>query len=636
MLQFIRNRAKTFLVQGVLWLIILAFVGTIFLVWGRGKEKSNAVIAKVGGSRISRAEYFRAYKQYEDFYRQQLGGIGNLELLNSLNLQRVALDSLISRTLQLNEARKENILVSDEELADSIYQNPSFQSKGKFDKELYLRILAANHLSPSDYENAVRTDLTLAKLGRLVRSAVYIPEDEVREQYLREKKKVQAAYLIVSPAVFRERVQVTDEALKKYYQDNKESFRTPEKREVELLVTDPESFKSEVSLADEELNGYFQGHPDEFSTPEKIRASHILVALDRGADEETTKKAKEKLTAILKELDSGVPFEDLARKYSDDPGSKEIGGELGYFARGQMVREFEEAAFALNPGEVAREVRSSFGFHVIKMEERVPPSTKSFDEVKEEIRGKLTGEKTKEMAEKFLTEISKRPKLKEEDWSLLPQQFLKLVYFKESSESGKGLSRLPGSEALVQAIFGTGKGAVGPVTPVGPKFSLPKVLEIVQPVIPSFGDIQPDVRDKFTEAESKKLMDDEIKRDLERLKGGTPLEEVAGELGLEVKNSGLFQKEDFLKSIPTFQKVRDAAFALEVGEFKSVQAEKVQVILKVVRQEFPGDAEFQKDKEEFKKKALASRQEMAYEQWMKALRDRAEKAGQIQIREDLL
>jgi peptidyl-prolyl cis-trans isomerase C len=194
--------------------------------------------------------------------------------------------------------------------------------------------------------------------------------------------------------------------------------KKPEIKEQLLFFTDNylanEYLKREVAqkvtVSDADVKSYYEDHKEEFRTPEMVKASHILVKVDRSASEEEKKKAKEKATDILNKAKSGEDFAKLASELSDDPGSKTKGGDLGFFAKGRMVKPFEDAAFSLKPGEISGLVESQYGFHIIKVEEKKEPSLEPFDKVQEQIRQKLIQESIKTKITEFIDKAMKDSK----------------------------------------------------------------------------------------------------------------------------------------------------------------------------------------------------------------------------------
>jgi parvulin-like peptidyl-prolyl isomerase len=203
-------------------------------------------------------------------------------------------------------------------------------------------------------------------------------------------------------------------------------------------------------------------------------------------------------------------------------------------------------------------------------------------------------------------------------------------------ERGKPVLGLEGSEPLVREIFGLSAGSAGTVQSVGSVFALPKLIRIVEPAVPPFEEVRAQAEEKYIEEESGNLLETESTLQLDRLKAGASLEEIAGELGLDIKDTGLIERDDFLKDVPSFTQIRDAAFSMNVGEFQKVRADQFHVLLKLEKKDPPTDAEFQEKREEYGNHLLNERREMAYQEWLQALRDRAEQKKQIFIDRSLL
>lgn len=348
-----KMRKKKFIIW-ILWAVVIAFIGTIFLIWGAGggggRQSGGIEIAQVNGEKISRLEYQQTYKRYSDFYRKLYGDRFE-EIAGDLPKQVV--DDLIREKILLREAKKWKIVVSDKEIVAEL-QESFTDEEGKFNQDAYNRYRdQAPHSWWRNREESARNDIAVRKLEALVKSTAKVTETEVLNYYQKEYLSARLAHILIDP--------------KKY-------------------------------LKPEEIKTYFQEHQDDFKTDEQVKASHVLVKLDEEATLEEEAKAKEKIDNILAQIRAGADFAEMAKKHSEcSSGAK--GGDLGFFGQGQMIKEFEAVAFALSEGEVSEPVKTKFGYHIIRLEEKKPGKYEELEEVREEVIEKMVMEEEKGVAE---------------------------------------------------------------------------------------------------------------------------------------------------------------------------------------------------------------------------------------------
>ncbi len=401
MLDLIRKKQKTVIIKVVFWAIIATFVGTIFLVWGKGSErgeKDPTMAAVVNGTRIGYDDYQNAYsnlyRMYQNVYREKF----TPALEKKLGLRQQALDALVEETLLVQEAGRQGLEVSRKELVKAIAEIPAFQDNGAFSRDRYLRVLASQRLNPDDFEKMEQRQLLIEKIRDKIQQGVTVSDDAIAKEYRDRNEKIALAFVRLSPALFESRVKVDEAALKSYFTEHQEAFRLPETASLRYLLFEPGQYAKDVTYEDGELQGYYRHHLDQFEIPEQVKAAHILIKLPPDASPEL-KEQKRKLAAeVLEKARAGQDFAQLAKKYSDDPGSAAKGGELGLFPRGTMVAPFEKAAFSLAPGQISDIVESPFGFHIIKVEQHIDAGVKPFAEVAETVKTGLQAEKAQKLA----------------------------------------------------------------------------------------------------------------------------------------------------------------------------------------------------------------------------------------------
>ncbi len=401
MLDFVRNKQKSIIIKIAFAIIILSFVIGYAMLSSPGGpvgEDQSAEAVVVNGKPIAyndfQSTYSGLYQVYQNIYQDQF----TPALEKQLKLAEKTLNSLIDQELLQEEAERQQIKVSGEELVDAIAQIPAFQENGVFNKDRYLQVLAYQRLNSDQFEAMQRSELITAKVREQLQAGVTVTEAEIDEEFRDNNEKVNLNFVSLTPASFEEKVKVTDEALAAYFAEQQEVFRVPEMVSLRYLQFVPERYLDEVTFDDSELEKYYRRHLDKFEILEKVKASHILIKVDEGADDAVRAEKKAFAEKLLERAKAGEDFAKLARENSDDAASAVNGGNLGYFTRGSMVKPFEQAAFSMKPGDISDLVETIFGYHIIKVEEYTEPGVRSLAEAMDEVKEGLRQEKAKQLA----------------------------------------------------------------------------------------------------------------------------------------------------------------------------------------------------------------------------------------------
>lgn len=393
MLENIREHSQGPVAKGILGLIILTFA-----VAGIGGYTSSVdtSVAEVNGEKISQQTFDQAYQAQRSRMMQQFG-----EMFDTLaadpaymaNLRKGVLDNIINEKLMDQSVRDLAIRVSDEQIRESIRTMPEFQVNGTFDNNRYLAVInQAGFYQSSDFRDYLRVEMTRRQLTQaLVSSAFSLPYQEAQLSMLQNQKR-DIAYATISAEQFKQDVEISDEELTQYYQNNQAMFENQEKVKLEYVTLDVNDIAKTITVSDEEVSQYYKDNINEFSTDEQRRVSHILVEF---GDDESAAESKAK--GILARLSAGESFEELAKTESADTFSGENGGDLDWIERGVMDEAFDEAAFALaKVNDLTDIVKTSFGYHIIKLTEFKPSIVTSFDEVKETLISRIANDKAQD------------------------------------------------------------------------------------------------------------------------------------------------------------------------------------------------------------------------------------------------
>lgn len=402
MLEVIRAHSKGWLAKLILTLITVPFA--LFGIDAYLKDAgAGASVAKVDGATISIQEYRNAMQSLRD--RLQKENPKDIGALDSPEVKQSVLDRLINTRLLNAEVDNNNFKVTNEQLAQFITSLPEFQQGGKFSQEVYDKLLSQNQMTPSQFEKKMRGELLLQQVrdgfpglaftSKAVEDAVLNVEHQQREVSVAE----------IKTADFISQVNVDPSEVQAYYEKHKDKFKVPEQVKLEFVMLSANTLIPKMQTTDEEAKKFYDENASKFQGSEQRHASHILIGASANASPEAKAEAKKKAEQVLAEVKKNpAKFAELAKKYSQDPGSAEKGGDLGTFGRGSMVKPFEDAAFSMKLGEVSGLVQSDFGYHIIKLTEIVGQG-QGFETLKPQIRAELMYQKAlvkfSEQAEAF-------------------------------------------------------------------------------------------------------------------------------------------------------------------------------------------------------------------------------------------
>ncbi len=389
MLDAIRKNAQGWAVKVIFGLIIVVFV-----FWGVGSinDQKTSAVAYVNEQPITFTQYKRQYEGELERIKEQFKDITS-EQLKQIDFKRQVLEQLVDQTLLEQKAGETGITASNEEIRRTIAGIKAFRNdQGRFDADIYRRVLAAQGMTPAEFEEAYRKNLTAQTLlGHLAATAV-VGEAEARGMFVFAREKARAEIVTFPLDVHLSRVTVDEEQAKAFYAANEARFEAPAMARIDYLEFTPAALArpNEVEVA--EARDYFQANMKDFAQEESIRARHILAKVAADASPQEVERARKKIEDIRGRIKSPKDFANIAVKFSEGP-SAPGGGDLGWFGRGTMVPAFEDAAFALAPGVVSEPVRSDFGWHLILVEEKKEAGIPAFAEVRDEIARKVAEEK---------------------------------------------------------------------------------------------------------------------------------------------------------------------------------------------------------------------------------------------------
>ncbi|HFD78953.1 MAG TPA: peptidylprolyl isomerase [Gammaproteobacteria bacterium] len=527
MLQAIRDRAMGWLGWIIMGLIIITFA--LFGLSSYLHDKGRAYAAKVNDVEITPRELQLAYQEQLAQLQQMLGDAYNPALIDEKLVKKRALDTLIERTLLRQAAQEAGMVISDQYLAAAIQSNPRFQEGGSFSKERYQRLLYQQGRRPAGYEEQMRRLLQAQQLVDGVTQTAFVTPRELEEAYRLQEQKRDFAYLLVPAKPLEKGIKVTDDEIKAYYDEHTDEFMVPEKVRLSYLRLTGDQLASGIEVDEEALRAYYEEKKESLARKEQRRARHILIQVPADADDATVGKARKEAEDLLQQIRKGADFAKLAKEHSDDPGSASRGGDLGFFARGAMVPEFDKAVFALEKGGIAGPVRTQFGFHIIQLTDIRAGGMPSLDEVRKELTAEL---QKREVDDLFYEQLEKLTDTSYENPGSLDAAADALGLKIQTSDwvsekGGPGIGQYP---ALMAAVFSEdvleGGNNSEPIE-VGPNDVIVARVEEREPAHPApLAEVKDRIAAMLKQQKARQQARATGESLLEKLRSGTPLKDL--------------------------------------------------------------------------------------------------------------
>ncbi len=565
MFDLFRSREKS---VRILLGVLLGLVALSMLVYlipggfgggGGGAVSGQNVVASVGNQNITALDVQRAVEGITKGQQNLPKGILAMYVPSLVN-------QMIEAKAMAYKAREMGLQISDQELGDAIQSELTAAMGGKFDMNYYTSVLAQQGLTPADFESQRREAMLGARLENLEAQSLIISDQEVKAEYQRKNLKVGLDYLEFQSKDFASKVNKDPTLVKAYFDKNRAEFRMPEKRDFNLIVGTIADFVQNTKISDAELRKDYQDNMDSYRIPERVLVRHILIKT-QGQPKEDAPKLKAKAEDILKQLQHGGNFAELAKQNSDDPGSKVKGGELGWIVRGQTVANFEKAAFSLKPGELSGVIETEYGYHILQVEDKQAAHTQSFDEVKPQILAQAQKDAGTDNLKKAVDaaheEILRNPGQAEAIAKKYNLKFFKLT----DMGNATALPEVNAQPEVLSAIFAAPKGGVTDVVDAANQSK--EAFAVITNITPArnaeYAEVQNDVLQHYTTAESQRLSQEAAKKAAERARKGESLEAIGKEYGASVKTAAPFTIDGAAEGIGPASTLA-AAFKDKVGD----------------------------------------------------------------------
>ncbi len=549
-----------------------------------------------------------------------------------------AAQALIQREVLLQEANRLGLQVGDADLRRAMQTGPFAQAlfpNGQFIGEDRYADFVQNyfHTSIQDFETQVKKEIEINRLQAMVTGGITVSDQEVRDAYRQQGTKIKFDYAVISAEDLRKQINPTDAELQAFFKQNAARYKDAiaETRKLSYIALNQADVPGGApQVSSQQVEQYYQSHQKDFQVPEEVQVRHILIKVPQGADAKTDAAAKQKAEDLLKQIKGGADFAALAKANSDDPGSKEQGGELGMIQRGVTVPPFEKAAFDLQPGQVSDVIKTQFGYHILKVEAKQTAHLKPLEEVKAQILATLTRQQEADQqagyAQQLATEAGKSGLAKTAD-----AHHLKVVTT-DFLQQNAVLPGLPDGTKLLTLAFSAKPGAAPQVASTGDGFAVFQVDELKAAHAPTFEEYKSHLVDDFREQQLPQLLARKTNELADKAHAENNLEQAAKELGATMKSSDLVGHTAQVPDIGELSTAAPDLFDLKVGQIsKPINTGRSGAVARIDEKQEPSAEETAKNFDLTREQLISERREQMFAIFVTSLTDRYEKQGGIHM-----
>ena len=605
------------------WRVAAVVVGlSLYLIpveWTQTDTLAGALpretVASVDGHDLTAGEFQQRYVAQMQQYQQQFGGSMNAQLLRQLGIDQQVLAQMVDEQVSFLEAERQGIRVSDDELAQRIMAIPGLQENGRFIGEARYEALLRQQRPPltkSQFEEQFRRGIMTERLRATLTDWMAVSDQELETEYRKRNEKVKLQVVAFTADRFREKVSLGDADIAAYFDAHKAEYRVGEQRTIKYLLLDRDQARLKVVVPANDVQRYYNDNINQFQTPEQVHAAHILLKTD-GKDEAAVRKRAE---ALLAQVKSGANFTELAKKESEDEGSKASGGDLGLFGRGRMVPEFETAAFAMQPGQTSDLVKSQFGFHIIRLIEKKAGATRPLDEVRPQIQEQLGQQIADQQVGDRARQLEARIKDPGDLAEAAGEQGLMVQesgYF-QRGDPVPGLGQAP---QVANAAFTLADNTVSPPLAAQRGVVFIAVAGKKDPYVPMLEEVKERVRQDAIRAKAAELSKQRATELAAGLKSAPNFAAAAKAQGLEAKDTDLITRGAAIPDVGANPEVDKAAFSLPVGSVSGpIATSEGTVIVKVVQRDVITPDQIKSGSESFRAQLLNERRSQFFSSYM--------------------
>jgi peptidyl-prolyl cis-trans isomerase D len=544
---------------------------------------------------------------------------------------------LVQEQVLLQTAERMGIHASAEDVRQYLQSGPTGQvlfPNGVFIGDAaYANLISQRlNMSVADFEDNVRKDIIVRRLQSLITAGVTVSPQDVRDAYRKQNIKIKFDYAIVSSADLLKTINPSDSELEAFFKQNAARYAdaVPEARKITYFAFTPNDIPGGLPQpTQQQLQQYYNDHLSDYQVPDQAKSRHILIQVAPGADAKTDAAAKAKADDVLKQLKAGGNWDELAKKYSDDPGSKNSGGELGFAQRGRMVPEFDNAIFNQKIGDIAI-VKSQFGYHVVQVEDRQPKHTQPLNEVLPQIQATIERDSAQQAEENYARSLTSEAE-KNGLEKAAAAHHLEVVTTQPVARNGV-IAALPSSTELLSKAFTAKQGDAPQFAATGEGYAIFQVTGIQAAHAPAFADWKSHVLDDYRNEKLPVLVNQKTQELASKAKSENDLAKAAKEVGASVKTSDLVSPTGQVPDLGDIGQVAPQLFDMNVGATSGpIDAEHNGVVVRIVDKQQPSDDEIQKNFDQTRDQILDERRGEAFNVFLGGIMDNYKKHNLIRV-----
>jgi peptidyl-prolyl cis-trans isomerase D len=632
MFDLFRSRDKAVRILLGALLVVVGFSMLTYLVpsYNSGASSNDVVVAEVGKESITLPEIQRLIQN--TMRGRQLPP----EILPTYVPQMV--DNMINDRALAYEAERLGFEVTDAQIAEAIRTYvPNLFQDGKFlGKEAYASLLSQQNLTIPEFENDMRRQMLVARLRAVALEGTVVTPQEIEQEYRKRNEKIKVEYVKLTADKYKNESQPTTEEMQRYFEANKAGFTTPERKTLAVLIADQTKIEQSFNVSDADLQRVYTQNQSQFRIGESVKVRHILLKT-QGKPPADEGKIKAQADDVLKQVKAGANFGELVKKYSEDPGSVSTGGEYTVQKNGQMVPEFESAAFSLKPGESSI-VKTTYGYHIMQVMQHDPARLKSFEEVKPtlatEYKKQRVNDIMQQISDKAQAMLQKDPMHPEKVASDLNMQLVRV----DGYENGKPIPEIGVSQEFDQSISGLKKGEVSqPVAPAANKIALAVALDVTPARPSTFAESETAVRDEITRKRSSTAVQNHAKELLDKAKAmGGDLAKAAKSMGLEVKTSDDISRSGAVEGLGSATYVQEGFKLPDGSVFGPVATPDSTIVAKVISHSPPDPSKMAEQRTAIRDELKGQKGRDREALFEASLRESLVKSGKIKVHQDVI
>jgi peptidyl-prolyl cis-trans isomerase D len=604
----------------------------------------KGIIATVGDEQVTTQDVQR---QARLMVREQFPRGGEQASMLLPYFAGQAAERLINTKALIAEAHHMGLRVNDDELRDEMQHGqlgtmlfPDGKFIGQEEYETYVE--RTFDMPTMQFEQLVKDDILVRKLRALISSSAFVSEPEVRQEFEQRNTKIKFDYAVLTQADILKEIHPNEAELKAFYDRNKATYNNsiPEKRKIKYVVIDSSKMAASTAVSPQEVQAYYDQHRDEYRVPEQVKVRHILIKTalpgpDGKVDPKAVDEAQKKAEDVLKQVKAGGDFAQLAQKYSEDPGSAKQGGDLGWIGRGRTVPEFEKAAFSLPKGQTSDLVKSSYGFHIIHVDDKQDAHVKTLAEVKSEIEGKVKQEKATRATEAAANTLLSQARTQGIDKAAATKGLEPITTdFVARTDSLPGLGAPP---QFIEAVFNANENAQPDVVQVPQGYTVYQVLQIKPPATPTFEEVRSRVETEFKNQRAGILLQQKTQELSDRAKADHDLKKAAKELGATMKSSDFVLPDGQVPDVGSLTGPANVLFGMKPGEISGpINTGANGVIAQLLEKQQPTDQDYATKKDEIRQSLVQAKQEELFGLFVSNLRKDMEKNKKLKVNEEEL